>query len=259
MKSISLRFSSEMEQAVKLVELISSVRKFATVDISKFRSRAVVATHVRTVHRAALEFTSTPIAYDGIYLSICGRFEFTVRELVERFVELIARELPSHNHLPAVIKGWHPLGSADIIRRINEEQFKHLSVGMLVENLASCLHPSMKKPYKLTPEAYSYNDHNFRASEIDKLLSERLGLQKIWQKLARQGKVANWAGSGQVDTIENLCRRNLDGCMDRRNAIIHRGRAYYTPGCTEVTDCANFLDILVDGIADVMETYRASL
>jgi hypothetical protein len=259
MKAISLRFRSEMEQAIKLVELIGSARDLAKADIKGFRSKHAIAASVRSVHRAASEFGSTPIAYDGTYLAICGRFEFTVRELVERFVELVTRDLPTHNHLPAAIKEWHPKGSADIILRIREEQFRHLTVVSLVGNLASCLKPSATSPYKLTPEAYSYNNRNFRASEIDNLLSERLGLSKVWQKLARHQKLVDWSGASRADTVENLCRSELDKCMERRNAIVHRGRAYYTPGSSEVIECARFLAALVDGIEETMAVYKASL
>src|ERR1035441_4148469 len=108
MRSISLRFRSEMEQAIRLVELIGSVRDLAKVDLTRFKSKHAVADSVRSVHRAALEFASTPIAYDGIYLAICGRFEFTIRELVERFIELITRDVPSHNHLSAPVRVCPP-------------------------------------------------------------------------------------------------------------------------------------------------------
>lgn len=248
-----------MEQAIKLVELIGSVRDLAKVDMNKFKSKHAVANSVRALHRNALEFGSAPIAYDGVYLAICGRFELTVRELIERFVELVTSELTSHQHLPAAIREWHPKGCADIILRIGEERFRHMTVLNIVGNLASCLRPSAAKRYKLTPEAYSYNDRNFRASEIDKLLSERLGLSKIWQKLARHEKLVDWSGANHPDTVENLCRSTLDGCMERRNAIVHRGRGYYTPGSSEVIECAKFLAALVDGIEDSMAVYKASL
>jgi hypothetical protein len=259
MKSISLRFRTEMEQATRLIELIGSVRELAKQDITAFKSKHPIAKSVRSVHIAALAFASTPIAYDGAYLAICGRFELTVRELVEKFVELVTRDLPTHSHLPAAIRDWHAKGSADIILRIHEEQFKHLTIVNLIGNLASCLHPSASSPYKLTPEAYSFNNRNFRATEVDSLLSERLGLTKVWQKLARHQRMIDWSGANHTDTIENLCRSTLNNCMERRNAIVHRGRSYYTPGATEVIQCATFLSALVDAIEETMTAYKASL
>ena len=259
MKAVSVRFRSEMEQAITLVELIGSARDLAKVDIRAFRSQHAVADHVRTVHAAALAFASTPIAYDGIYLAICGRFEFTVRELIERFIELAMTAVPSHSHLPAAIRDWHSQGTADIILRIREERFRHLTVTSLVGNLASCQKASVQIPYKLTPEAYSYNDRNFRATEIDELLTARLGLKKIWQKLARDPQLIAWSGASHHDTVENLCRQRLNNCMERRNAIVHRGRAYYTPGASEVIECAQFFTVLIDSFADVLTVYKASL
>src|ERR1035437_2913681 len=157
MKPVSMRFTSEMKQAIKLIELIGSARDLAKLDMKGYKSRHPAADSVRTVHRAALEFASTPIAYDGVYLAVCARFELKVRELVERFVELVMTDVPSHNQLPPAIKDWHPKGTADIILRLREEQFRHLTVMSLVGNLASCLNSSASNPYKLTPEAYSYN------------------------------------------------------------------------------------------------------
>jgi hypothetical protein len=248
-----------MEQAIKLVQLVGYVRDLAKVDLKAFRSRHPVASPLRSLHQSALAFASTALAYDGFYLAICGRYELSVRELVERFVELVVADVPVHAHLPAAIKDWHPKGSADIILRIQEEQFRHLTVVGLVGNLASCLSPSSKSSYKLTPESYSYNDRNFWAGEIERLLSERLGLSKIWQKLSRHPGLVAWSGAAHPSTVENLCRQELDSCMARRNAIVHRGRSYFTPGASEVVECAEFLTVLIEGIAETLTAYKAAL
>jgi hypothetical protein len=147
--------------------------------------------------------------------------------------------------------------SEPLILHLGEERFKHLTVNALIGNLASCLDSSKSGVYKLTPEAYSYNERNFRANEIDNVLAERLGLKKIWQKLARRPKLVSWSGASHPDTVENLARRTLDTCIGRRNAIIHRGRSYYTPGPSEVIECAKFFAILIECTGEVMTDYKA--
>jgi len=238
---------------------MQSIRDLTKLDLAHFRSRHLVAVAVRSLHRDGLAFSSTPIAFDGIYLAICARFELTVRELMERFVESLVAGVPAHKHLPEAVREWHAKGCASLILHLGEERFKHLTVDALIGNLASCLDASKTGVYKLTPEAYSYNERNFRASEIDNVLTERLGLKKIWQKLARRPKLISWSGASHPDTVENLARRTLDTCIGRRNAIIHRGRSYYTPGPSEVIECARYLAILIECTGEVMTDYKASL
>src|ERR1035437_1388004 len=257
MQSLSARFAGEMTQAANLVQLILSIRDLTKLDLTHFRSRHPVAATTRCLHRDGLAFSSTPIAYDGIYLAICGRFELTVRELMERFVESLMADVPAHKHLPEAIREWHAKGCASLILHLGEERFKHLTVNALIGNLASCLDSSKSGAYKLTPEAYSYNERNFRANEIDNVLTERLGLKKIWQKLARRPKLVSWSGASHPDTETSLGRRTLDTCISRRNAIIHRGRSYYTPGPSEVIECAKFFAILIECAAEVMTDYKA--
>jgi len=259
MLNIATKFRAEMDQAIALVALIGATRNLAQTQTSGQQWRSPAGKILRNLHRLSIDFTSTHLAYDGIYLVICAHFELTVRQLIEQFVEELMASLTSFHHLPSAIKDWHPTGCAQIMMKMNQESFGHLTPDALIANLASCLNASAAKPYKLTTEAYSFNEHNFRPSILEEQISKRLGLSKVWQKLSRQPSLTTFFKATRSETVENLSRKRLEDCMLRRNQIIHRGRTYYTAGETEVIDCAKFLCAFTESLANVLVKYRDSL
>jgi hypothetical protein len=104
-----------MTQAINLIQLILSIRDLTKLDLTRFKSRHPAAATTRCLHRDGSAFSSTPIAYDGVYLAICGRFELTVRELMEKLVESLVTDVPAHKHLPEAIREWHAKGCASLI------------------------------------------------------------------------------------------------------------------------------------------------
>lgn len=157
------------------------------------------------------------------------------------------------------MRAWHPTGCAHILISIKQEKFRHLDVNMILSSLASCINSSPKKPFKLTAEAFSDNERNFKSDTISDCLQIRLGIDNVWGRLAREPELSSYISALHPDTTIRIARQRLNGIMQRRNDIIHRGRSYYTPGYTEVTECASFLKALVKSLANVLIKYECSL
>jgi RiboL-PSP-HEPN len=112
--------------------------------------------------------------------------------------------------------------------------------------------PSKSGGYNLVGEAFSDNENNFWPREIETCF-ERIGIEKIWQKLSREVDFQSVLGARDAEGTEQRARRKLEDLLRRRNHMVHRGKSYYTPSESEVRDCIIFLKSLIRNLAEVME------
>jgi hypothetical protein len=134
---------------------------------------------------------------------------------------------------------------------IGQDKLKHLSVDSIVQGLAVCTRTASPSGFTLIEDAFSSNERNFRPEEVEKHLSY-LGIDKVWQKLARENTMQTALGSANQSVVEQRARQTLTTAMQRRNDIVHRGKSYYTPSQSEVGDCTVFLSTLVVSLAEIM-------
>ncbi len=260
MNTVYTQFAKDMEQIIVFVELFSATRNLARHDLKNMRSNHPVAREAKIVHAKARELSSfAVVVYDGPFLTACAQFEMAVRDMIEAFITNLMRKIADYSHLPKAVRDWHPLGCAQILLNIHQDKFKHLTQDIVLQNLASCVHYSPKKPYRLTLEAFSDNERNFKPDIIEEMFKIRLGIDKVWQKLSRENNLISHLGTQNSQLIEKLGRERLKEIMNRRNEIIHRGKDYYTPGESEIKECANFFKVLILSFANMLEKHLNAL
>ncbi len=260
MIAVSERFTIEMNRVVAYTELVEATFDLAKHEPRKTSSRKPIDLKTHVVHQKAKEVASTAVAYDGVYLSTCALFEMAIRDLIETFINSLVVKIPSYNKLPKEIKEWNPRGCSEILININQEKFKHLSSDVILKALSTCVRPSKTSPsYTLLVEAFSNNERNFQPVFLEDVFRVRLGLDKVWHKAAYEKTLSEYLGSPHHDTTERVAKERLTSAMQRRNDIIHRGRAYYTPGQSEVKECALFFAALISALAAVLSKHLDTL
>jgi hypothetical protein len=187
-------------------------------------------------------------------LTACASFELGVRDLLEAYISRLNRDRAEFGHLPEAVQQWHPLGNAHLLLHLSWDQHKHLTASAIVNNLASCV-ATGGAGYSLTLEAFSTSDKNFKPQVISEILKRRVGIEKVWTKVGRETILQEYLGSASPALTERLAVERLTAVMDRRNAVIHRGRHYYTASESEVRDCARYLAVLIGAIAEVLEKH----
>jgi len=259
MKKVSAQFTLDMGKAEAFVDLVASTFDLAKRDVKQLRSKHPVAIGALDVHSKARKLGNTADAYDGAFLTICAQFEFVVRDLIEVFIDHLSIKIPIFRNLPDTIRTFYPRGCATVLINLEQDKFQHLTQEMVLFSLASCVRCSAKRPYHFIGEAFSNHERNLNARVIDQICRERLGLDDVWKRLARQNALASCLGSKNEDTTEKRARETLDAAIRHRNNIIHRGKSFYHTGESEVRDSARFFTVLIDNLATVMDNFLQSL
>jgi hypothetical protein len=255
MKTVSTQFALDMNKAEAFVDLVSSTFELAKHDIKKLRSKHPVVINALDIHSKVRNLGTTADTYDGAFLTICAQFESAVCDLIEVFIGHLTTKIPIFQNLPVIIRTFYPKGCAIILSNLEQDKFKHLTQEMVLSSLASCVNCSAKKPYHFLGEAFSNHERNLSANVIDNMCQERLGLDSVWKRLARQGTLAPFLGSMNEATTEQRARETLDAAIRHRNNIIHRGKSFYHTGESEVRDYARFFTVLVGSFATVLDNF----
>jgi predicted transcriptional regulator len=251
MLTIANRFSAQMNKLIATVDMIKAAFDLSGQDIKRFRSKHSIAVAARDIHREAANADST-VSFDGAFLVACAQFEYTFKNLMEWYIGELEAKIQAYNQLPGRIQEWHKEGSAHILSNMTNVEFKHLQAENIIANLASYQNPNDRRQYALTPEAFSYSPRNLRPGIVQDIMAKRLGINNIWQKLSRNANIQQYLGSTVKRIVERLLQSTLDGFIERRNQIIHRGRNYYTASETDVKNCSEFFSVLVQGLADFL-------
>lgn len=258
MNNLSIQFAKDMQKAELFIDMVNATFKLAKGDIRYFRSKHQIAADVVAIHKKTRELGTSLEALDGTYLSICAQYEFVTRNLIETFINKLNNKIPLYSNLPEPIRDWYPRGCANLILN-SSDKYPNITQTLLLNSIASCMKCSIKQPYHLVPEAFSYHDNNLRSDIILDLFQTRLGIEKVWQKLGRQKILTDYLHSSNAPTTEQLARKKLDTTIVQRNNIIHRGQSFTHPGESVVHDTAQFFGVFVEGLSDILIKYLASI
>jgi hypothetical protein len=257
MQQIAQDFSKRAQDIVAFLDIISTSITVAKADHKNIRSRS---SFVSSSKRLKAKIIQSPYfsltAYDGSFLTVCAEYEMTIRKLIEKFVLDAAQKCNEYHHLPKEMRDWYPDGCSNLILNIAQDKNAHLTKDMILQSLASC---QKIMGYSLLGEAFSDSSRNFWPAVVEDMLSKRMGLSKVWQKISRQTTIQSFIGTDNLSTVERQSKDRLENIMRRRNDIIHRGRSYYTPSDSEVRDAANFLTVLINCLANVIKLHFDSL
>ena len=259
MRAIASRFAQDMDQVVMATELTALSIRLAQVEFGKQKSpREAVKIAKELQGKISGMQNPSVLFFEGTFLSTCAQYELAVRDLLEKFVAAASAKMKDFNHLPREMRDWHPQGCAKLILNLDKDKHRHLTADQIVRSLASCVTYSIKKPYSLTAEAFSNNENNFRSGVIEQHI-DRIGLKKVWQKLSRNQGLQTYLRTNSDALTEEFAKKKLDAIIEKRNHIIHRGRAYAAPGESEVKEAAGFLKQLVTSITDTLEAHRQAI
>jgi hypothetical protein len=255
MQSVIKDFELQKNRILCLVEVINASMEVGKTDDKTIRSKAAFVIASKRL-KAMIVTNITPVAYDGAYLTACAEYEQAVRSLIDRFVAGVVSKCTSYQHLPRKMRDWYPDGCSNIILNIKQDKFNHLTKDAIVNSLSSC---SKTIGYTLLGEPFSDNPRNFRADYLEEILTCRIGIEKIWQKVSRETDMHVIIGSTDPSTAERVAREKLNIALQRRNDLVHRGRSYYSPSASEVKECVSFLNVLVATLGNIMIRHLAAI
>jgi hypothetical protein len=256
MNTIAANFTKAMDDVHGFLEISAEVIQLPKKSITTTKSSTAFVLAAKKLRREVLGTHRIDIvAYDGAFLHVCAEFELTIRALVDRYVERAIAKCPEYHNLPSEIRNWYPKGCANLILNIQQVKFSHLTVNDVVTSLASS---ARNVSAGILPDAFSYNDNNFKPSVVEDCFN-RIAINKIWQKLSREGDLQTNLGTSNRSTTEEIAKIRLQTVIDRRNSIIHRGKTSYTSSRSEVLDSVDYLNQLVKCLAAIMERNLAAL
>jgi len=256
--SITTDFSAAMDRIVTFIELNVAAFDLAKPELTKLRSNHAVAVAAKEVHHKARAIPmGLSLACEGAYLSACAQFEQCVRDLIEEAALQTAAKLATFAQLPRQMQEEHTNGCAKILQNLTQDRYQHLSHSTIVSALYACM-VSGANPMSLIVEAFSSNDRNFKPEIVSQHVN-RLGISKVWKLMGQEPSLqAFFSGALPTDT-QRYAYAKLEGIMDARNAIIHRGKTFAAPTDSEAKECAKFFAALTNALSGVLHTHVASL
>lgn len=259
MKDGHRKLYEEMERVRNLASYLSKSQKFSSKSTKKLRSQHPFVEEAKEIQLIAKKVGNASPGYDGLYLSVCATYELTFRASIESLIESINTEIQDFSSVPRKIREWHPKGCAHIIHNSSNSKFEHLTVDSIVTALSRCQSPNNQKPAQLLPDAFSWHENNLRHAVVGEILTNRIGIEKPWKKIAKRSHLKLFYGTDNEQTLEKLAKNELDSCIERRNNIIHRGRNYYTSSESDITRATHFFEVLTSSIVDVLYYHKQNM
>ena len=261
MRAVASRFAANMDNIISFLEVMAAAVQLGKESIGQNRSRSAFQVAARRLHNTARTNIQgsgrfTLVALDGAFLTACAEFELAVRDLIEAYVLRATLKCPQYSNLPKEMRDWYPEGCARIILRLSTDKFSHLTQDAIVRSLADT---SKNRSHGLVCEAFSEHERNFGPDEVDKCFHKRLGIRKVWQKLARDAPFQSAIGTTVSERAEQIARMKLEDLLTKRNNVIHRGRTYYSPSESEVRESVEFLKALIGSTGEIMEACLTAL
>jgi hypothetical protein len=256
--TISADFKNGMDRITGFVDLSVATFDLAKASLSRFRSTQAIAVGARQVHAKARAIPlGLSLACEGAYLSASAQFEQTVRDLIdESAIQAIAKK-GTFALLPLKMQAEHTNGCGRILQNLESDKYKHLSVHGIVAALHGCVVTSTA-PAPLVVEAFSSNERNFKPNIISEHVG-KLGVTNVWRRLGLQPSLQAHFGTTSDTDADRFARERLERIMDKRNAIMHRGRAFVAPSAAETKECVAFFTALTEALARILVDYVANL
>lgn len=164
--------------------------------------------------------------YSSVIIALYASFERFVEDIIASYVVIISKQ-ERYATLPQNLVTKHLVRTAEILSRprIDEARYPGVTVNKLVENLHLCL--TGTHPYELNHVAITAHDRNIRYDELGVLLK----LVELSHDDVRQAQpLLDWYHRDQNSVVEppdtvptTVIRERLDGFVERRNDIAHRG------------------------------------
>jgi hypothetical protein len=242
-----------MEQSVLLLgDLRALAAAPAAATSTRTRIGRLALSSQSRMHQA-LEWET--IALDGSILFLAAQFELAVRDMVEAFINAVARKFRRYPELPQEFRDNNLQLIGRLLQDARRAQLSHVDPNQVIQELSMCLRNG--RPVRLFAVGFTLHERNMTSDQLSEIL-RRASVRNLWRQIALAAGVQSHLGVTNVGVVAELARRKLDGFMQQRNQIAHRGPNYQTVGDAIVLDYIAFFRDLVPTIADILEAKVAS-
>jgi hypothetical protein len=168
---------------------------------------------------------------------------FTI-DLLASWLLALPALFPSYSSLPPQIRKQHCIGVAQILPKVGEGRYSHLSTASVIESLNACLNGAI--PYSLQLEPFLVSDQNLRHNTLEQMFG-RAGLQNCWSWVQNHAKTVNFLANelGGSETAES----ELKALIDYRNEAAH-GEVQDVLDVSNLNQFADFVQILCEVLAE---------
>lgn len=258
MLSIASAFKADVARIEAFVELSESTFDLARVSISGLAGTHPIYASVINVHTKARAIPAgLSLACEGAYLSICAQYEQCVRDLVEATAIDAVTKKGQFALLPQKMREAHLQGCGMILQKLKRDKYKHLSASAIASALHGCVVASAS-PATLVVEAFSSNERNFKPDTVTEHFG-KLGISDLWKLLGQQACLQSHFRTASPADATKFAMERLERIIDTRNGLSHRARGVASPSPSDVGECASFVVALSEALANVLDSYVASL
>lgn len=166
----------------RLLRELDDIRSFiATTEMHKnllsYRSSQTNPRRYKRIERVVISmqrqyesFTSKRLFdYKTIVISLYGALERFLEDLIKEYLILLSEVIQDYTKLPGKIKSSHIQLSADLLKRLDQQKYQHVSENEIITNLNLCMNDSAN--FKLNVDAYTYHTYNFKHDTINNFFS----------------------------------------------------------------------------------------
>lgn len=256
MRPVADLFIRRLDGMERSVQLMSDLRTLAAVPISATARRTRLgraAAEAQDRMREGREWET--IALDGSILFLSSQFELAVRDMADSFVTTVAARFRRYTDLPQRFREENLRLIGILLQGTTRAQVAHVNSAQIVQELAQCM--SRGHPVKLFSVGFALHERNMTSEMLVEMFS-RADVSDLWRGIATAAPVRAHFGNLNVDRTAEFAKAKLNGFMEQRNQIAHRGPNYQTVGDTVVLDYIAFFRCVVPAIADVLEAKLAA-
>jgi hypothetical protein len=179
-------------------------------------------------------------------------FEETIRKLIQESVSIVEKKKRNFSELGANLQLAQLQAFINRLKEIREpgELFK-VEMQAQLQNMYNCA--TKDEAYVLDALGISKNERNMRSGEISDLCS-RIGLKKLWSKIATLQEVQDFFGQYNLKVVEAELTNRLNSFIRVRNEIIHLQplTSYGRPWIEAET---NFLKLIANSAANELDRF----
>jgi RiboL-PSP-HEPN len=245
-------FKADLQRIAQLLGLIEDFRSFAATG-DEYLKDAEVTEGARKLLKTADEVrTDLPLLSGSLFLYICGRFEYFVRELVGTIMDELVDKAQKYDDLPDALRKEHLNRTLAINLSPKKYNYSPVTAAALLGELAGSLSGTSENPkgFDVDSNVVTITESNMNSDTLAEIF-ERVGVAQIWDTLGKQSKLkAFLLVSGDAD-CSKVAKARLDEIMARRNRIAHPTKDLQFPDVDYAQDTSNFYEILSELLVDV--------
>lgn len=256
--SIRADFMGDIDRAVRLLELLPALRKFAASAAERERAEpadsdwAEAGGLARSADSARQDL---PIVAASLHQYICGRFEYFVRDIVRAIADARSSESSTYADLPERMRDelykYTVMVAENPARYRYSETEAHSFLKALTDNLTG----DVFDPLNVKSEMLSITESNMTQRTLVDVL-KRVGLGDAWNIIAQQAVLRSHLGAKDQGECSRLASGKLSQVMKERNSFAHPTSSTTFPDPEQVLNTCEFFRAFSSVMVDVAKLPR---